>query len=79
MIIIAIGEILAATDPSETTNLYTSKPEIAATSLKQIESVVQRGRLTTKSAATSDLEKIKLWKPFEETPVNRMKRLFFTH
>ncbi len=49
-------------DPSETTNLYTSEPEIAAKLLKQLEADVQRGRSTAGSTATNDLEKIKLWK-----------------
>ena len=49
-------------DPSETNNLYTSQPEIAAQLLKQLEADVTSGRSTTGPASENDFANIKLWK-----------------
>ena len=49
-------------DPSETNNLYTSQPEIAAQLLKQLEADVTSGRSTTGPASENDFKNIKLWK-----------------
>lgn len=49
-------------DPGETTNLYASKPEIAAKLLAQLTSDIERGRSTEGSPAKNDIDKIDLWK-----------------
>ena len=49
-------------DPGETTNLYTSKPEVAARLLKQLEADVESGRSTAGPDAKNDTDRIKLWK-----------------
>ena len=49
-------------DPGETTNLYASKPEIAAKLLAQLTSDIERGRSTEGSPAKNDIDKIVLWK-----------------
>ena len=49
-------------DPSETNNLYTSQPEIAAQLLKQLEADVTSGRSTTGLAPKNDFANIRLWK-----------------
>ncbi|SMP43608.1 Arylsulfatase A [Neorhodopirellula lusitana] len=49
-------------DPGETTNLYESRPEIAARLLAQLESDVKRGRSTSGPDQANDTDKIRLWK-----------------
>lgn len=49
-------------DPSETTNLYESHPEVAARLLAQLEADVFAGRSTAGESSNNDIEKIKLWK-----------------
>jgi len=49
-------------DPSETTNLFESKPEIVAELLYQLQSDINRGRSTDGPDASNDLKKIELWK-----------------
>jgi arylsulfatase A-like enzyme len=49
-------------DPGETTNLYTTQPEVAARLLKQLEADVQRGRSTAGAEEPNDVENIVLWK-----------------
>jgi arylsulfatase A len=49
-------------DPGETTNLYTSQPEVAQRLLKQLEADVARGRSTAGPNEKNDTESIKLWK-----------------
>ncbi len=49
-------------DPSETTNLYESKPGVAEQLLAQLESDIKRGRSTRGPKATNDVTNIKLWK-----------------
>ena len=49
-------------DPGETTNLYESRPEIAARLLKQLESDVTRGRSTDGPTSDNDVDDINLWK-----------------
>ena len=49
-------------DPEETTNLYESRPEVAARLLKSLESDVVRGRSTAGPAVENDVAEIKLWK-----------------
>ncbi|QDT13068.1 sulfatase family protein [Stieleria marina] len=49
-------------DPGETTNLYTTHPEVAERLLKQLEADVMNGRSTEGSEAKNDVEGIKLWK-----------------
>ena len=49
-------------DPSETTNLYASHPEVAARLFALLESDVTRGRSTEGVASKNDIENIKLWK-----------------
>ncbi len=49
-------------DPGETTNLYSSYPEIADELLKQLESDVRRGRSTAGPDLKNDFEEIVLWK-----------------
>ena len=48
--------------PGETTNLYESRPEIAARLLKQLESDVTRGRSTDGPTSDNDVDDINLWK-----------------
>ncbi len=49
-------------DPSETTNLYESQPEIVQQLLLQLKSDIERGRSTDGLAAHNDHEAITLWK-----------------
>jgi arylsulfatase A-like enzyme len=49
-------------DPGETTNLYTSRPEVAARLLEQLESDIARGRSTGGMAQKNEQKNIKLWK-----------------
>jgi arylsulfatase A-like enzyme len=49
-------------DPSETTNLYATHPEIAQRLLQQLESDIQRGRSTDGREAKNDTDEIVLWK-----------------
>lgn len=49
-------------DPAETTNLYQTKPEIAARLLKLLETDVTRGRSTKGPPSKNDTDSIKLWK-----------------
>ncbi|MDF7806317.1 arylsulfatase [Pontiellaceae bacterium B12219] len=49
-------------DPGETTNLYTTYPEVAERLLKQLEVDVKRGRSTEGAEVKNDTEKINLWK-----------------
>ncbi len=49
-------------DPSETTNLYESHPEVAARLLAQLEADVFAGRSTAGEPSKNDIKKIKLWK-----------------
>lgn len=49
-------------DPGETTNLYTSHPEVARRLLKQLEADVARGRSTDGPDAKNDFAPIQLWK-----------------
>ncbi|WP_419195098.1 sulfatase family protein [Novipirellula herctigrandis] len=49
-------------DPSETTNLYESHPEVAKRLLKLLEADVVGGRSTDGAAAKNDMDEIKLWK-----------------
>lgn len=49
-------------DPGETTNLYASHPEVAASLLAQLIDDVERGRSTEGAPAENDLDQIDLWK-----------------
>lgn len=49
-------------DPSETNNLYASRPEVADRLLKQLEVYVYSGRSTPGPDAANDTDMIKLWK-----------------
>ena len=49
------------TDLGETTNLYTSQPEVAAALLAQLESDVACGRSTAGADQKNDVP-VKLWK-----------------
>ena len=49
------------TDPGETTNLYTSEPEVVSTLLAQLESDVARGRSTAGADQKNDVP-VKIWK-----------------
>ena len=49
------------TDPGETTNLYTSEPDVVATLLAQLESDVARGRSTDGADQKNDVP-VKIWK-----------------
>lgn len=49
-------------DPSETMNLYASRPEVAERLLKLLESDVARGRSTAGPIVNNDVDKIVLWK-----------------
>ncbi|MGZ0169558.1 MAG: sulfatase family protein [Planctomycetales bacterium] len=49
-------------DPSEQTNLYHRKPEIAKRMLSQLTAEVGRGRSTAGSASKNDFKEIVLWK-----------------
>ena len=53
-------------DPSETTNLYESKPEIVHQLLAQLESDVKRGRSTEGPESANDVSEIELWKSGRE-------------
>ncbi|TWU44225.1 Arylsulfatase [Novipirellula aureliae] len=53
-------------DPSETTNLYASQPEVAARLLALLEADIARGRSTEGAAAANDVDQIKLWKSGEK-------------
>lgn len=52
-------------DPGETTNLYTTHPEIAERLLAQLKSDIQRGRSTAGPNLKNDTEDIVLWKSGE--------------
>ncbi len=49
-------------DPSETTNLYLTHPDVAARLLKLLESDVARGRSTAGPVVSNDVDEIVLWK-----------------
>ena len=49
------------TDPGETSNLYTSEPDVVATLLAQLESDVARGRSTDGADQKNDVP-VKIWK-----------------
>ena len=49
-------------DPEETTNLYESRPDVAARLLKALESDVARGRSTAGPTVENDVTEIRLWK-----------------
>ncbi len=49
-------------DPGETTNLYESRPEVAARLLKLLQADVERGRSTEGVVVSNDVDEIKLWK-----------------
>jgi arylsulfatase A-like enzyme len=49
-------------DPSETTNLFTARPEIAQRLLTQLMSDVERGRSTQGPDSKNDTDQIVLWK-----------------
>ena len=53
------------TDPGETTNLYTSQPEVVAGLLAQLESDVRRGRSTAGADQKNDVP-VKIWKDKKE-------------
>lgn len=53
-------------DPSETTNLYHSHPEVVAQLLKQLEEDVARGRSTAGPVVSNDVDEIVLWKSGKE-------------
>ena len=59
-------------DPGETTNLFTSKPEVAQRLLKALEADVQRGRSTVGPDSANDVEEINLWK--SGTPLAAVQR-----
>ena len=48
-------------DPGETSNLYTSEPDVVATLLAQLESDVARGRSTAGADQKNDVP-VKIWK-----------------
>ena len=48
-------------DPGETSNLYTSEPDVVATLLAQLESDVARGRSTDGADQKNDVP-VKIWK-----------------
>ena len=54
-------------DPSETTNLYESEPEVVARLVSQLKSDVLRGRSTKGPNAKNDVESIVLWKSGQHT------------
>ena len=49
-------------DPSETTNLYLTHPDVAARLLKLLESDVARGRSTAGPVVSNDVDDVVLWK-----------------
>lgn len=49
-------------EPGETTNLYTSQPEVAEQLFKQLETCIARGRSTEGPDQKNDVGNIKLWK-----------------
>lgn len=49
-------------DPSETTNLYETRPDVVRYLLRQLESDVARGRSTEGALAANDTENVVLWK-----------------
>ena len=49
-------------DPAETTNLYTTHPEIAEQLLKQLELDIKTGRSTKGEFSENDMDDIILWK-----------------
>jgi arylsulfatase A-like enzyme len=49
-------------DPGETTNLYTTQPEVAERLLKLLEADIARGRSTAGAGEPNDVENIVLWK-----------------
>lgn len=49
-------------DPSETTNLYTARPQVFQALLSQLTQDVQSGRSTDGPASANDVENIVLWK-----------------
>ncbi len=49
-------------DPEETTNLYASRPKVAARLLTLLESDVDRGRSTAGPTVSNDVDEIVLWK-----------------
>jgi len=51
-----------AADPSEQTNLYSEKPEIAKRLLVQLKQDIARGRSTAGPASANDVDGIVLWK-----------------
>jgi len=51
-----------ASDPSETTSLYETNPEVAQRLLKQLESDVYSGRSTAGAKSENDTDRITLWK-----------------
>lgn len=51
-----------ANDPSETTNLYESQPEVVQRLLAQLQADVFSGRSTEGSSAKNDVKQIQLWK-----------------
>ncbi|WP_405575602.1 arylsulfatase [Winogradskyella sp. Asnod2-B02-A] len=58
-------------DPAETTNLYTTHPEIAEQLLKQLELDIKTGRSTKGEFSENDMDDIILWK---KRTVNRSKK-----
>jgi arylsulfatase A-like enzyme len=49
-------------DPGETTNLYSSRPDVVERLLKRLEEDVARGRSTEGVPSTNDVQDVKLWK-----------------
>ncbi|MEZ5944226.1 MAG: arylsulfatase [Planctomycetaceae bacterium] len=49
-------------DPSETTNLFESRPDVVEKLLKQLRQDVQGGRSTKGDASKNDVKQIQLWK-----------------
>ncbi|WP_179336187.1 sulfatase family protein [Winogradskyella costae] len=58
-------------DPAETTNLYTTRPEVAEQLLKQLELDIKTGRSTKGEFSENDMDDIILWK---KTAVNGSKK-----
>ncbi len=66
-----------ATDPGETKNLYTSKPDIVERLLSRLKSDILRGRSTKGFPSTNDVAEIVLWKSGEKAtgkPVQANKK-----
>lgn len=61
-----------AADPSERTNLYGKRPEIARKLLAQLTADVQRGRSTDGPPSANDVDQIVLWKS-EDSKKSRRK------